>query len=54
MHAQRAGDHIDVLDVETGQLIVDLHQYISKAAEVSVCLNVTYIEFDPNCCFNYF
>ena len=36
MHAQKSGDHIDVLDVETGQLIVDLYQYILDAAELSV------------------
>ena len=38
MHAQKAGNHIDVLDVETGELIIDLHDYIWKASEASVRL----------------
>ena len=41
LHAQKAGNHIDVLEVETGDLVLDLHQYLWRAAELSVCIHVT-------------
>jgi hypothetical protein len=36
LHAQDAGNHIDVLDVASGELILDLHSYLWNAAQEAV------------------